>query len=395
MRWERRLLILGALVVLAAGAGMGLTSLWAAASQQEQSASVVEVDEAALAEPEPTAEEQAVLDEIEELDAAIEAPEAPEDHRVYRGGEVSIMTSIHIPANEVHRGDVVCIGCDAVIEGEVTRDIVVVGGTLKLTGRAGHDVVAVLSHVEIGEGVEVGHDFINVLGTLDDHGAIVGNERFNLELFPGMPHLGSALGALGAMLLYGKLLSVVLVFVVILILAVFVPDRIRLLSEAFPINYGLALLAGIGGYLALWVINILLVVSFIGIPVAIVLHLVFLVLKVLGLAGIFHYFGMQLGRTISREMSLLGAVFVGYVVFSAVLVLPHFFGFIGLIVACGLRLLFWFFFECPAIGLILVTRAGGRPRVRPATVPPQVPAAGPPAAPPAPPTAPAAPSPTG
>ena len=391
MRWERRLLILGTLVVLAAGAGIGLNSLWAAPAQQEQSAPVVEVEQADPAEPDPAAEQQAVLDEIEELD---ETTEAPENHRVYRGGEVSIMTSIHIPANEVHRGEVVCIGCDAVIEGEVTGDIVVVGGTLILTGRAGHDVVAVLSHVEIGDGVEVGHDFINVLGTLDDHGAIIGNERFNLEMFPGLPNLGSAFGALGAMLLYGRLLAVIMVFVVILILAVFVPDRIRLLSEEFPINYGLALLAGIGGYLALWVINSLLVVSFIGIPVAIVLYLVFLVLKVLGLAGIFHYFGMRLGRTISREMSLLGAVFVGYVVFSALLLLPHFFGFIGLIVACGLRLLFWFFFECPAIGLVLVTRAGGRPRARPAGAPLQAPTA-PPAAPPAPPTAPAAPSPSG
>jgi hypothetical protein len=381
-------------VVLAVGAGLG--PAWAVPAQQQPSVPVVEVEQAEM-----TSEEQAALDEaLDVVEELADDLEPGKDYRVYRGGEVSIMTSIHIPANQVHRGDVVCIGCDAVIEGEVTGDIVVVGGTLKLTGRAGHDVVAVLSEVELAEGVEIGHDFINVLGGLDDQGAVVGNERFNLELFPGLPNLGSAFGALGTMLVYGRLLTVVLVFVIILILAVFVPDRIRLLSEEFPINYGLALLAGLGGYLALWVVNSLLVVSLVGIPVAIVLHLVFLVLKVLGLAGVFHYFGMRIGRTVNRQMSLLGAVFLGYVVFSAILMLPHFFGFIGLIVALGLRTVFWFFFECPAIGLILVTRAGGRPRgvtgAPPApqtATPPAVPT--PPATPTAPAGPPAAPSPSG
>ena len=48
---------------------------------------------------------------------------------------------------------------------------------------------------------------------------------------------------------------------------------------------------------------------------------------------------------------------------------------IALLIAILLRVLFWFFFECPAIGLVLLTRAGGRPRRRPEVASPEVPAA--------------------
>jgi hypothetical protein len=147
------------------------------------------------------------------------------------------------------------------------------------------------------------------------------------------------------------------------------------------VSYGLALVAGFGGYVVLWLVNTLLAISVIGIPVAILLHLLFLVLKVMGLAGIFHFIGARLGRSMSREMSLLGAVFIGFLIFSIVMILPHFFGIVGLAVAIVIRLMFWFLFECPAIGLILLTRAGGRPRTQPQIEPPEAPA------PPAPPVA--------
>jgi hypothetical protein len=386
---SRVLALMGTLALVA-----GLPLVIAAPAPQEGTDTVEESPvetpvEAPAEEPSPTEE----IDTVEEiLEDVLEEVEAVQDARIYRGGEVSIMTSIHIPANEVHRGDVVCIGCEAVIEGEVTGDIVVVGGSLTLSGEAGHDLVCVLSDVELQDGTVIGHDFVSVLSNLDDLGASYGNERIVVEPFIGLPSVGGAFGVLGAMILWGKALKFVVVFLVILILAIFVPERIRVLSDEFPVSYGLALLAGLGGYVILWVVNTLLAISVIGIPVAILLHLVFLVLKVLGLAGIFHFFGARLGRSMSREMSLLGAVFLGFLIFALILTLPHFFGLFGLAVALTIRAAFWVLFELPAVGLILLTRAGGRPRQRPQAQPPEAPA--PPAAP-APPMPPQTPAPPG
>jgi len=371
------LVLVGSLVLVAA-----LPSVVAAPAPQEGADAVAEAppqapqetpaEEPAAAESGDTVEEiiEGVLEDLEDV---LEEVDPAEDARVYRGGEVSIMTSIHIPANEVHRGDVVCIGCDAVIDGEVHGDIVVVGGSLDLNGKAGHDVVCVLSEVNLGPDSSVHHDFVNVLSSLDDRGAHFGNERIVVEPFIGLPSIGGAFGVLGGIILWGKLLKIVVVFLVILILAIFVPERIRVLSDEFPVSYGLALVAGFGGYIVLWLVNTLLAISVIGIPVAILLHLLFLVLKVMGLAGIFHFIGARLGRSMSREMSLLGAVFIGFLIFSIVMILPHLFGIAGLIVAIVIRLMFWFLFECPAIGLILLTRAGGRPRNQPQAEPPAAP----------------------
>ena len=386
------LALVGSLVLVAT-----LPSVVAAPAPQEGADAVAEAPseapQATPVEEQAAAESGDTVDEIiegvlEDLEDVLEEVDPSEDARVYRGGEVSIMTSIHIPANEVHRGDVVCIGCDAVIDGEVHGDIVVVGGSLELNGKAGHDVVCVLSEVYLGPDSSVRHDYINVLSSLDDRGADFGNERIVVEPFIGLPSIGGAFGVLGAMVLWWKVLKFVVVFLVILVLAIFVPERIRVLSNEFPVSYGLALITGIGGYLALYVVLGLLIVSVIGIPVAFLLHPVFLVLKVMGLAGIFHYVGARLGRSMSREMSLLGAVFIGFLLVSIVLILPHFFGIVGLAVAIVIRLIFWFLFECPAIGLILLTRAGGRPWTQPQAEPPAAPA---PPAPPLPSEAPMAP----
>jgi hypothetical protein len=381
--------LLGTLVLV-----VGLPVLIAAPASQEGSGTVAEAP--AETPSEVPAEEQAEAepgDSVEEfVEEVLEDVVSVHDGRVYRGGEVSIMTSIHIPANEVHRGEVVCIGCEAVIEGEVTGDIVVVGGSLTLSGKAGHDLVCVLSDVELHEGAVIDHDFVAVMSNLDDFGATFGRERFVMEPFIGLPSIGGAFGVLGAMILWGKALKFVVVFLVILILALFVPERIRVLSDDFPVSYGLALITGIGGYLALWIVIGLLIVSFIGIPVAILLHLLFLVFKVMGLAGIFHYIGARLGRSVNREMSLLGAVFIGFLIFAVVMTLPHFFGLVGLFVAIVIRGFFWLLFECPAVGLVLLTRAGGRPRQQPLAQPPEAPA---PPAPPAPPMPPQTPAPPG
>ena len=318
----------------------------------------------------------------------------PSTQRVYRGGQVGIFTAINVPANEVHRGDLVCIGCDAVIEGEVTRDVVVIGGSLTLSGKAGHDVVCVLSNVELKEGAEIGHDFVNVLGSLEDAGAIVHRERVNIPVFFGLPSFKGAFGVLGAIIAWAKVLKLVLLFVVLLILAGLVPERIRTVSDEVPLSLGMAYLAGLGGYLALWVVNSLLFISVIGFPVAILIFLLFGVLKTLGLAGIFHYVGRRLGQTFNREMSLLGGILLGFVLFALILVLPHFFGLMGIIVAIGIRLLFWLLIELPAVGLIILTRVGGKPRssvslaepsaqmVPQAPHPPPSPSTPPPAAPP-------------
>ena len=150
---------------------------------------------------------------------------------VTHGEQVAIFTSIHIAPNEVVHGEVVCIGCEAVIEGTVTRDIVVVMGSLKFSGTAEQNLITVLSRVDATEDSVVGRDFVNVLGELDDEGVAVGHQRFNLAPFGFLPSFEGAFGFALALAASWKILMVLLTFLTLLVLTVFVPDRNAWVAE--------------------------------------------------------------------------------------------------------------------------------------------------------------------
>ena len=112
--------------------------------------------------------------------------------------------------------------------------------------------------------------------------------------------------------------------------------------------------------------------------------------KILGLAGILHYIGHRLGHALGRDMSLAGAILLGFLPFALVLVVPAFFGLGGLVLSVGSSFLFFVLIKVPALGLLIVTRIGGRNTPGPGEI---APAAGPPPPAAAPPPAPSSPAP--
>lgn len=343
-------------------------------------------------ETEPQTEATAVDEDSAEAAPAPEATAVPE--RRYLGEQVSIFTDMHIKPGEVVRA-AVCIFCDAVIEGEVERELVVVGGSVVLSGKVGREMTAVLSDVTLGPGSEIEREFVNVLGDLDDQGAQFGSGQVNIPIPIKAPFkVGGPFPILAALLAWGRLLSILVLFVVVLILVAFVPDRIRVISEEAEHSLPAAYLAGLLGYLVLILvmptIYFILLTSVIGIPVIPILGLIEFVLKTLGIAGLLHFIGVRMGRGLNREMSLLGAILLGFLPWALLLVLPAFFGFVGLLTALAMMILFWLVIKVPALGLVILTRCGGRSRSLETA--PQTPAAPPPVVSPEPPVPPPAPS---
>ena len=178
--------------------------------------------------------------------------------------------------------------------------------------------------------------------------------------------LARSFGVLGAALFWARLLRVLTVFVMLLLLAALVPERVRVISEEAPKRLFAAFFVGLLGYLGLWLAIALLSITFVGIFLA---WFLFLVLKWLGIAGMFHFFGHRIGRSMGREISLLGAVLIGFVPFALLILLPSAFGLPGLIVAGVFWFVIWIFLEIPAVGLVILTR-GGNPPARPVAVQP-------------------------
>jgi hypothetical protein len=290
------------------------------------------------------------------------------------GDLVSVFSGdIHIPAHIERWGTVVSIGGNVVVEGRVRGEVVVIGGSLELTGSVRGSAVGVLTTMTV-HGAEVSDQLINIAGTMDKESTYVGGQYVNIGFGEGWVSLAKPFGVLGAVLFWCRLLRLVVVFILLLLLAIMVPDRIRVIGEETPTRLVSAFFVGLLGYLGLWIAIALLAVTVIGVPVAFFL---FIILKWLGIAGIFYYLGHRLGRVLGREMSLLGAVMLSFVPFALIILLPSAFGVAGLLVAIMIHFLIWIFLEVPAVGLVLLTRAGNPPVQRtlaPSAEPPAPPA---------------------
>jgi hypothetical protein len=279
--------------------------------------------------------------------------------------EVSILSDLDVPAGKVHDGDVVCIGGNVTVAGEVTGDIVIIGGSLDVSGSVRGDVVGVGSVLQLSEGAAIDGQFVNVMGSLDNHGARISGEKVNIPFGLMIPGVKAPFAVLGAIIFWATVVGLALFFVAIFLFAALVPHRVRVLSEETPVSILWAFVIGLGVYAALPIVEFLLVCTVIGIPILLCLHVVFLVLKWLGMVGILHFLGSRLGRLFGRDFSLVGSILLAFVLIAAIKLVPFLVGGIaGLVVLLAIKLFVWLFLEVPGVGLIFLTRAGGRPRKR-------------------------------
>lgn len=291
-------------------------------------------------------------------DSAAQAPPSDaEAMELDRGDRVGVGNPVHVRPNEIVAGDVVGIGTRVVIEGVVRGDVVGVGSRLEIRGEVRGDLVGVGSNVKIAREARIEGEVVNVFGNLDNDGADIGQV---IDVSPGatFPALGGMpFGILGFFTLWWKLLVVALVFIVLLLHSAIVPDRVRVISEETPIRPIVAFLVGLLAYAALFVVSFFLAVTIVGIPLVMLLYFVFKILQWLGFAGIFHYVGRRIGSMFGRDLSLLGAVLVGFLPFAILRFLPFCTGWF-----------LWFLLEIIAIGFVVLTRAGTRatPGVEPA-----------------------------
>ena len=254
---------------------------------------------------------------------------------------------IEIPANVVQRAPVVCIGCDARIEGEVLDNVVVVFGKLEMDGaRVRDNVVGVFSTIRLRDS-QVEDTLVNALGSLEwdsNPGNII-----NI----GMP-FGWA-PRMHTILFWFRAVGLLLVFIALVGATSIVPERIEVIAREAPVRYFAAFFVGLLGYLAFLILLALLAATVIGLPAGI---LMFKILKWVGIAGIFLAFGQKLGRSIGREMSPLGAVLLSFSFYAAFVITMSWLGIAGFFLLMLFRLFFWLMFEIPAVGLMILTRFG-------------------------------------
>ena len=281
---------------------------------------------------------------LRRLDSAPEAASPTPKKKTVRarknsGGDpdrVTVFSENVIGAEEKVAGEAVAIMGDLRIDGEVRRDAVAVMGSVTINGKVGGEVVAVMGDVVLGPKAEVDGDVVAIGGTLQrDPGAIVRGEVTRVgvgKLSVAKLQTPSALRAWwdhalghGALFGFGAGLGWLAVPVLLALgfyalLALVFPGGIRRTGDMLVQRPGAVVLSALLTLMALPVLFILLLVTVVGIPVAL-----------LGLpAGI--VFGVAFGKTaiyglVCRKLMqdrapLAVSVLIGGVVFALLFAAP-------------------------------------------------------------------------
>ena len=204
-------------------------------------------------------------------------------------------------------GDVVTMGGDARIDGVVTGDVSTMGGDVDVREGAvvDGDVESMGGDLRVHDGATVGGDMSTLGGDIDlDEGAIVrgsvtqnqgGFELPTLPAIPSAPHAGHGIHA-GSVLadVLGGLVSYTLLFLLGLLLMGVFPERFEAMQVAIvrqPLRAGgYGVLGAIGGVVAI----VVLAITIIGIPAAVLLAVAFPFAIYVGMTAFATVFGTLL-----------------------------------------------------------------------------------------------------
>jgi hypothetical protein len=269
----------------------------------------------------------------------------------------------------------------------VDGDVVAVFGSVDVTGSVSGDVVAVFGSVRLRPGAYVSGDVVSIGGVLDHPAnATVGGQSVSLGFLPiawGLPALPALLGTVFALwlatLLFGWLL------------AALTRDRMARAAETAARHTAGSFVLGVLSMPLLVLAMTLLFVTLVGIPVALLLLVLYPVIVWAGQVVGMYLIGCRLTRRQPGEGGMVGPIAAGALLVAAFFVvaallagppgptrsLALFLGLLGSLLAVGLASI--------GTGALLLSRGGGRPpspAPQPAAAPPPVGASMPPALPP-------------
>jgi uncharacterized RDD family membrane protein YckC len=294
------------------------------------------------------------------------APARPKAHPHRRGDNdrVSVLGSVEVEAGKTLRGDAVAVLGSLTVDGTVEGDAVAVLGASTINGTVKGQAVAVLGDLTLGPTARIRGDAVCVAGHLyRAPGAIVEGEVVQQGL--GGVHAGLPMTAWwsqglshGRVLAVGRHLTWLWVVNIVLIafyalLALVFPGGIRRCGETLRRRPGIVVLAAFLTLLALPLVFVLLCVTIIGIPVALLfLPLAILVATLFGRAAIYGLVGRAItGSRLNASLTVM----VGAIFFIFLYLLPGF----------GLAL--WLAVGFIGLGVVVATLFGPKP------IPPAVP----------------------
>lgn len=262
-------------------------------------------------------------------------------------------------------GGLVRVFSDAIVRpGEVIPgDVVAVIGSADVQGTVEGDVVAVFGSVRLHPGSTVQGDAVAIGGVLEQpEGAHVGGQSVELGLLaPGWGRPAAVT------LLAGILLGWIATLILGWLLALIFPERLRIIGATASRHTAGSLFLGLVSAPLFVIAMVLLFVTVIGIPFAVLLPFLYLLAVWAGQIAASYVLGCKILRRRPGEGGLMGPITVGTLLIAVLFVLGAvlaisgalaigvslFFTVLGLLLAVGLATI--------GTGALLLSRFGSRP----------------------------------
>ncbi len=272
------------------------------------------------------------------------------------------------PSKKKEREDIVKFGGDVIVNSneQVNGDVVVIGGNTKIMGEVKGGVVVIFGDAQLTATSIVQNDVVCVWGdTQIEDGAQIKGVTTVLQLGKSLnKNIGTHI--FSPIFTVFRFLSIILLFAFLLLIYLAFPKPVGIIRDRISTEYAKSLIVGIIGLILLPIIFIILLITILGIPIAIlILPLTVVVSFLLGGAG----FCLFLGRSVQNYLGLkITSSFLHLVIGMLVLEFLPFLrkalesidptlSTILLIVTFSIFLLAWI----PGFGAVLLTRFGTVP----------------------------------
>ena len=315
------------------------------------------------------------LEQLEDLEiphilGLKEIPSIKKSKKVYTVNRDIIKMGRDIVVEEYEEmdGDVVAIGGDITVKGTVTGNVIAVGG----------DIFVASTGVIEGDAVSIGGDVEK------ETGAVIKGERVGVSFFPGelfgIPPAGFPsihmfrfppfIGGFQGLALFTGIIKIMLFLFLGIIVISIVPKNVTKVKDKIKQDFLKSALVGFAGEILILPIFILLIVTIIGIPVALLVEpLLILVALILGYTGVSYFIGEKLreGTNLKPETPMMTLV-IGILAVESVLLLAivvgifgHFiFPFSWILTFIGWMI--WYVAVTVGFGACILTRLGTRPK---------------------------------
>jgi hypothetical protein len=284
--------------------------------------------------------------------------------------------------------DIVKVGRDIVVDEyeKVDGDVVAVGGDVTVKGTVLGGVVAVGGDVFVDSTAVIEGDAVSIGGNVEkEPGAVIRGEKVGVsflpkKLFKPTPHVVFPLthmfrlppffGGFGGLALFVRIIKIMLLLFLGIVVISILPKNVAKVKDKIRQDFLKSALVGLAAEISIIPIFLLLIVTIIGIPVAILVEpLLILAALILGYTGISYFIGEKLreGTSLKPESPMMTLV-IGILVVESVLLLARVVGIFGhFLFAFSWILTFvgwmiWYVAITVGFGASILTRLGTRPK---------------------------------